>query len=105
MRLTPWAWSRSRMWEPTVWDMSSALPGPVVAKTFGVSERPSFTVEYIEPVVVEAEPLPEEFSARSLKRSLLILAAIVAVIAAAIALLPGLDSLRERFTGAEPSWL
>jgi uncharacterized membrane protein YbhN (UPF0104 family) len=69
-----------------------------------VSERPSFTVEYIEPVV-EAEPLPEEFSAGSLKRSLLILAGIVAVIVAAIVLLPGLDSLRERFNGAQPGWL
>ena len=52
--------------------------------------RPSFTVEYIEPVTIDAEPLPDEFSARSLKRSLLILGAIVAALAAAILLLPGL---------------
>jgi uncharacterized membrane protein YbhN (UPF0104 family) len=71
-----------------------------------VSERPSFTVEYLEPPApIEAEPLPEEFSPRSLKRSLLILGAIVAAIAAAIVLLPGLDSLRERFSGAQPGWL
>jgi uncharacterized membrane protein YbhN (UPF0104 family) len=70
-----------------------------------VSERPSFSVEYIEPVVIDAEPLPEEFSARSLKRSLLILAGIVAVIVAAIVLLPGLDKLRDSFSGAEPRWL
>ena len=71
-----------------------------------MSERPSFTVEYLEPPVeIEAEPLPEEFSARSLKRSLLILGGIVAVIAGAIVLLPGLDSLRDRFSGAEPRWL
>jgi len=70
-----------------------------------VSDRPSFTVEYIEPVTIDAEPLPEEFSARSLKRSLLILGGIVAAIAAAILLLPGLGELRESFSGAEPRWL
>ena len=53
-----------------------------------MSERPSFTVEYLDPVAIEAEPLPEEFSASRLRRSLLILAAIVVVVAAAIVLLP-----------------
>ena len=70
-----------------------------------MSERPSFTVEYLEPIAVEAEPLPDEFSASRLRRSLAILAAIVVVVAAAIVLLPGLGSLRKRFSGAEPSWL
>ena len=70
-----------------------------------MSERPSFTIEYLDPVAIEAEPLPEEFSASRLRRSLLILAAIVVVVAAAIVLLPGLGSLRERFSGAEPSSL
>ena len=69
-------------------------------------ERPSFSVEYLEPPApIEAEPLPDEFSPSSLKRSLFTLGAIVAVIAAAIVLLPGLDSLRERFSGAQPAWL
>jgi uncharacterized membrane protein YbhN (UPF0104 family) len=70
-----------------------------------MSEQPTFTVEYLDPVAIEAEPLPEEFSASRLRRSLLILAAIVVVVAAAIVLLPGLGSLRERFSGAQPSWL
>jgi uncharacterized membrane protein YbhN (UPF0104 family) len=70
-----------------------------------MSERPSFTVEYLDPVAIEAEPLPEEFSASRLRRSLLILAAIVLVVAAAIVLVPGLSSLRERFSGAEAGWL
>ena len=70
-----------------------------------MSDRPSFTVEYLEPVAIEAEPLPDEFSSSRLKRSLLILAAIVAVVVAAIVLVPGLSSLRERLSGAEPSWL
>jgi len=71
-----------------------------------VSERPSFTVEYLEPPrPIEAEPLPDEFSPRSLKRSLLILGAIVAALTLAILTLPGLDSLRERFSGAQPGWL
>src|ERR687895_1437966 len=68
-----------------------------------MSERPTFTVEYIEPV--EAEPLPDEFSASRLRRSLLLLAAVVVVVVAAILLLPGLGSLRSRFSGAQPEWL
>ena len=67
--------------------------------------RPSFTVEYLEPVDVQAEPLPDEFSASRLRRSLLILTAIVLVVVAAIVLVPGLGSLRDRFTGAQPGWL
>jgi len=71
-----------------------------------MSAPPSFTVEYLEPPpAVEAEPLPEEFSASRLKRSLLVLAAIVAVVVAAIVLVPGLGSLRDRFSGAQPGWL
>jgi hypothetical protein len=71
-----------------------------------MSERPSFSVEYLEPPVpIDAEPLPDEFSAPRLKRALLILGGIVVVIVAAILLAPGLDSLRDRFNGAQPGWL
>jgi uncharacterized protein (TIRG00374 family) len=71
-----------------------------------VNERPSFTVEYLDPpVMIDAEPLPEEFSASRLKRSVAIVVGIVLVLAAAIVLLPGLDSLRDRFHGAQPGWL
>ena len=70
-----------------------------------MSARPSFTVEYLEPVVLEAEPLPDEFSGSRLKRSLLIVAAIVVVVVAVIVLVPGLGSLRDRFDGAVPGWL
>src|SRR5688500_12486080 len=73
-----------------------------------MSARPSFTVEYLEPAEpaeVVAEPLPDEFSASRLRRSLLVLAAIVLVVAAAVVLVPGLGSLRERFMGAQPGWL
>src|SRR5215210_6299149 len=70
-----------------------------------MSARPSFTVEYLEPVEIEAEPLPDEFSASRLRRSLLTVAAIVVVVVAVIVLIPGLGSLRERFNGAEPAWL
>ena len=68
-----------------------------------MSDRPSFTIEYLEPVEIEAEPLPDEFSSSRLRRSLLILAAIVAVVVAVIVLVPGLSSLRERFAGAQPA--
>jgi uncharacterized membrane protein YbhN (UPF0104 family) len=67
--------------------------------------RPSFTVEYIEPVDIDAEPLPEEFSASRLRRSLIFLAVVVVVVAAVIVLIPGLASLRDRFSGARLAWL
>ena len=70
-----------------------------------MSERPSFTVEYLEPVEIEAEPLPDEFSPSRLRRSLLVFAAVVLVVVAAVVLVPGLGSLRERFMGAQPGWL
>ena len=70
-----------------------------------MSARPSFTVEYLEPVAVAAEPLPDEFSSSRLRRSLLTVAGIVLVVAALIVLVPGLSSLRDHLTGAEPEWL
>jgi uncharacterized membrane protein YbhN (UPF0104 family) len=56
-------------------------------------------------VTIEAEPLPDEFSAARLRRSLALFAGIVLVVVAAIVLVPGLGSLRDRFAGAEPGWL
>jgi uncharacterized membrane protein YbhN (UPF0104 family) len=70
-----------------------------------VSERPSFTVEYLEPVEIEAEPLPDEFSPSRLRRSLLAFAVVVLVVVAAVLLVPGLSSLRSSFMGAQPGWL
>src|SRR5215217_2190071 len=67
--------------------------------------RPSFTVEYIEPVEIKAEPLPDEFSASRLRRSVLFLALVVVAVAALIVLIPGLGSLRDRFSGAQMDWL
>ena len=70
-----------------------------------MSEPPTFEVEYIELPMAPAEPLPEEFSSSRLKRSLLVLGGIVLVVVAAIVLVPGLGSLRDRFAGAQPGWL
>ncbi len=70
-----------------------------------MTARPRFTVEYLEPVEIAAEPLPDDFSASRLRRSLAILAAIVLVVAAAVVLVPGLSTLRSRFMGAQPGWL
>jgi uncharacterized membrane protein YbhN (UPF0104 family) len=70
-----------------------------------MSERPRFSVEYLEPVAIEAEPLPDEFSSSRLRRSLILLAAIALVVVSAIVLVPGLGSLRDRFAGAQPGWL
>src|SRR5215210_4128460 len=70
-----------------------------------MSARPTFSVEYLEPAELDAEPLPDEFSSSRLRRSLIFLAAVVIVVAAVIVLIPGLSSLRERFGGARPEWL
>jgi uncharacterized membrane protein YbhN (UPF0104 family) len=70
-----------------------------------VSDPPIVDVEYIELPMAPAEPLPDEFSASRMRRSLLVLGGIVLVVAAAIVLLPGLGSLRDRFAGAQPGWL
>ena len=51
-----------------------------------MSDRPEFTVEYLEPQGIDAEPLPDEFSSSRLRRSLLILGAIVLLVIAAIVL-------------------
>ena len=69
-----------------------------------MSGKSNLTVEYLEPEV-EAEGLPDEFSPSKLRRSLLILGAIVLVVVALIVLVPGLASLRDRFSGARPGWL
>lgn len=54
---------------------------------------------------IEAEPIPEEFTASRMRRSVLIVVVIVAVVVALVVLLPGLASLRERFEGGQPAWL
>ena len=64
-----------------------------------------FSVQDLEGAGIEAEPLPDEFSSSRLRRSLLILALVAAVVTALIVLVPGLASLRERFAGGEPGWL
>src|SRR3954464_12415450 len=69
-----------------------------------MSTGPVTVIEYLEPVL-EAEALPEEFSPSSMRRSLLILGAIVLAVVALIVLVPGLSSLRDRFAGAQPEWI
>ncbi|MGZ8563498.1 MAG: flippase-like domain-containing protein [Candidatus Limnocylindria bacterium] len=54
---------------------------------------------------LNAEPIPEEFTASRMRRSVAIVVAIVVVVIALVVLLPGLASLRERFEGGEPAWL
>jgi uncharacterized membrane protein YbhN (UPF0104 family) len=54
---------------------------------------------------IKAEPIPEEFSSKNMRRSVAIVVAIVAVVIALVVLLPGLASLRNRFEGGDPTWL
>jgi len=66
---------------------------------------PDFTIQYLDTPDVAAEPMPEEFSPSRVRRALVPIVAVVAAIVAAVALVPGLGSLRERFAGGRPGWL
>src|SRR4051794_7560607 len=70
-----------------------------------MSRQPNFTVEYLEVVELEPEPLPEEFSSSRLRHSLLVVVSVVLAVVAAVLLVPGLASLRSQFAGAQPAWL
>ncbi len=54
---------------------------------------------------IDAEPIPEEFTPSRMRRSVMVVVAIVLVVGALVVLLPGLGSLRERFAGGDPAWL
>ena len=62
-------------------------------------------VEAIQPIGASTEPLPEEFSRVRLRRSLLALGVVAVGVVVLLTLLPGLSSLRESFSGAEPAWM
>jgi uncharacterized protein (TIRG00374 family) len=49
--------------------------------------------------------VPEELSRRRLRTRLLLLAGLVLAVAAAVTLLPGLETLRTRLSHAKPAWL
>jgi uncharacterized protein (TIRG00374 family) len=51
------------------------------------------------------EPLPRELGAAGLARRIGLLALLFAVVALAIAVLPGIGEVRERFADADPGWL
>jgi hypothetical protein len=48
---------------------------------------------------------PEELSSRRLRRFMLILGFLIVAVAALVVLVPGLESLRDSFSGAKPGWL
>jgi uncharacterized membrane protein YbhN (UPF0104 family) len=78
---------------------------PTVSTLTELIENKEIEVTYLEPVGIEAEPLPEEFSRSRLRRSVLVIAAIVAAVLVLLFLLPGLSSLRDSFAGASAGWL
>ncbi len=55
--------------------------------------------------VRKPEPLPADLSSPRLRRSLLVMGAIVVAVVALVVLLPGLGSLRESFRGARANWI
>jgi uncharacterized membrane protein YbhN (UPF0104 family) len=52
-----------------------------------------------------ADPLPEELSGRRMGRAALVLALVVVLVVVVVWNVPGLDALRDRFSGAKPGWL
>ncbi len=69
-----------------------------------MSEASSQPIE-VRAIDLEAEALPSEFSSSRMRRSLLLLAAIMVPVVAVLWLAPGLSSLRSSFAGAESGWL
>src|SRR3954447_26103464 len=63
------------------------------------------TARDVELLPLEAEALPDEVSGSRVRRSLFVLAAIAVLVIAALALLPGLASVRQAFRGAAPEWI
>ena len=55
--------------------------------------------------LIGPEPMPSELSWPRLRRRLLVMALILAAVVAVVFLLPGLGSLRQRFSDAQPGWL
>jgi uncharacterized protein (TIRG00374 family) len=49
--------------------------------------------------------VPEQLSARKVRKQLLFLTGVILVIVAVVTLLPGLDGLRTRLSHADPAWL
>jgi uncharacterized membrane protein YbhN (UPF0104 family) len=70
-----------------------------------MAEEKEMEVTYLEPVEVDAEPLPQEFSESRLRRSLLVIVPVVVAVVALLLLLPGLNSIRDSFAGAKVGWL
>jgi len=70
-----------------------------------MTERRPAAATYLKPLKLKTEPLPREFSGARQRRSLIVLAAIIAAIVAIVLLLPGLSSLRNSFAGAKPTWI
>ncbi len=53
----------------------------------------------------EPEPLPSDVSSRRLRRGLVRLGGLVAIVVVVVTLVPGLGELRSRFAHAQPLWL
>src|SRR5262249_28726590 len=63
------------------------------------------TTDHVKLISAEAEPLPEGLSRSSVRRSLLVLAAVAIIVIVLVTLLPGLASVRDAFRGARPGWV
>ena len=66
---------------------------PVIAEQVGSS------------VAVEPEPLSPDVSPHRLRRALIKLGAVVAIVVVVVTLVPGLGELRRRFADAQPAWI
>jgi hypothetical protein len=59
----------------------------------------------MSPELIEARALPRGLDSRSLRRSVLQIAAVLVIVGVVAALAPGLGAVRQRHEGAHPGWL
>ena len=67
-------------------------------------DQPIIAEAAVVSVAAEPEPLSSDVSPHRLRRGLLRLGGLVAVVVAVVTLAPGLGELRRRFAEAQPVW-
>jgi uncharacterized membrane protein YbhN (UPF0104 family) len=68
-------------------------------------QQPLITEPRVVALVADPEPLSSDVSPHRLRRALLRLGALVAIVVVVITLAPGLGELRRRFADAQPGWI
>src|SRR5580698_6308161 len=68
-------------------------------------DQPIVAEQAVVSLVADPEPLSNDVSPHRLRRGLLRLGGLVAIVVAVVTLAPGLGELRRRFAQAQPGWI